>query len=84
MKLKILDGTSPATKPQPQPANKATECAAKKELSYMYSKESEFKYMSPAELDIQEKETEVKKKIKAVDALNSRYQELSNDMNTNI
>ena len=34
----------------------------------MYSKESEFKYMSPAELDIQEKETEVKEKIKAVDA----------------
>ena len=82
MKLKILDGTSPATKPQP--ANKATECAAKKELSYMYSKESEFRYMSPAELDIQEKEIEVKEKIKAVDGLNSRYHELSNDMNTNI
>ena len=85
MRLKVLDGSSPAAKPHSvQSANTDTERAARKDLSYMYSKESDFKYMSPAELDIQEKEIQVKEKIKAVDELNEKYQGLSRDMNKNV
>ena len=80
MKLKILDGASPAvTKPHSQP-NRQSECPAKKELSW----ETDFKFMSPAELDIKEKESELNEKIRAVESLNSRYLELSSDMNTNV
>ena len=82
MKLKILDGASPAIKPQ-IPSNRSVEPAAKKELSYSIH-ETDFKFKSPAELDIEAKEAEVNEKIKAVESMNSRYHELSNDMNTNV
>ena len=47
----------------------------------MYSKELDFKYLSPTKLDIQEKKIKVKEKTKTVDELNEKYQELSRNMN---
>ena len=83
MKIKVLDGTSPAVKPQSttRTYERVTEdVAAKKELVY----ETQLNYMSPSELDIKEKETEHREKQNALETLKIKYQDLSKDMNTHV